>query len=363
MRGRIETVRLAIAGCGAISASIHLPNLADIAGVRVTALADPDPDALAAASRRFPDARALPDWLSLLEDEVADAILVALPAPLHAAAAEAVLRAGLHLYLEKPVATTLADGARVQAAANASDATAMVGLNYRFNPLFANLREVVRRGELGQVIAVRSGFCTHGHTSGWRSEDRTGAGVLLDLATHHADLIPHIAGSRITSVAAAVTDRPGAGDTVAATFELENGVLAQSVFSRGGPEQDTIEVIGEMGTAVVRRYESLTVEVRGRAAAGARRDQLRNVVRSARALPYLRDKGRSPGNEPSYRVALQTFIDCVRSGRAAEPGIRDGLDALAVVDTATRAVGTGTRLRLERTMVTDRRHEPTATSG
>jgi predicted dehydrogenase len=338
-------VRLGIAGCGAITTGIHLPNILAIEGIRVTAVADVDPAALRRVMDRVPNARAAADWHELIEGDDIDAVLVALPPALHAEAAAAVLEAGLHLYLEKPVATSDAQAERLCEIAAAADRVAMVGFNYRFNPLFAGLRDIVRGGTIGTLIAVRSCFSTHGRTTGWRADTGSG-GVLLDLGSHHADLLPFIAGSPITAVSAAVTERIE-GDTAAVTLRFENGVIAQSVFSAAGPEQDTVECIGETGTATVRRYESVAVELRGRDAAGARRDQLRNIVRTVHAAPYLVRKSRAPGSEPSWRTAIQEFVRSMEDDVPATPDLADGQASLAVITAAMRAAESGTTMRVE----------------
>jgi predicted dehydrogenase len=356
MRGTTGTVRLGIAGCGALSVGIHLPNSLNIAGLRVTAIADPDPAALRRAQHWVPDARAVSDWTELMEGDDVDAVLVALPTAFHAEAAVAVMRAGRHLYLEKPVATSLDSARSVQDAARDSDVIAMIGFNYRFNRLFAQLRAIAGDGTIGRLIAVRSCFSTCGQSVGWRADTGGGGGVLLDLASHHADLIPYITGRRVVAVGATVGSVTHEGDTAAVTLELEDGVIAQSLFTAAGPEQDTVELIGESGSATVRRYESLAVEVRGRNAAGARRDQLRNVLRSARAAPYLRAKRRAPGNEPSYLAALRRFVESMRTGSAASPGIEDGIEALAVIEAAGLAAAGGMVVRTQRHAATDSRN-------
>lgn len=334
-----NVVRLGVAGCGAITTGIHLPNLEDIAGVRVTAVADPDPDALARALHLVPDAHAMADWKSLLERDNVDAVLIALPAQLHAEAALAALRAGRHLYLELPVATDAGTALAVRTEAGNTDTVSMVGFNYRFNPLFEQLRDVIRAGVVGEVAAIRTVFSTHGSPVGWRAE--LDACALLDLGIHHIDLVRFIAGRQVDTVSAAFTGTVRADDTVALTLQLEDGVVAQSVFCSAGPEHDAIEIIGRKGVAAVRRYESVAVELRGPDAVLARRDQFMNVVRAVRAAPYLRDKLSSPGSEPSFGLALDHFVQAVLSGDPPEAGIDDGVEALAIVDAAIRSARSG----------------------
>lgn len=337
--------RIALAGCGAIATGVHLRNLIAMTDVRVTALADPDADARDRALRLAPGATTVESWRELLERDDVDAVLVALPAALQAAVGAAVLRAGKHLYLEKPVATSLDDANTLVQAAHDAGTVAMVGFNYRFNPLFRDLAAMLSAGRIGDLVAVRSMFSTNG-VAGWRAE-AGGGGVLLDLASHHVDLITHLTGLRVAHVQATVSAVLREGDTAALTLGLENGVIAQSTFSFAGPETDTVELIGRDGTATVRRYRATAVELRGGRAGDARRDQLRHLARSLSNVSYLGRKARSPGHEPSYRVALDRFVRATRVGGTATPGIEDGIRAVAVIDAAMRSAASGSRVRVD----------------
>jgi len=129
------SLAVGLIGCGAITRSAHLPVLLAIDDVRVTAIADSDPAALEAAHARVPHARAFHSAEELVAEGDVDAVIVAVPSALHADVAVAVLDGRKHLYLEKPIATTAADGRRVLDAWRRAGTIGVVGYNYRRNPL------------------------------------------------------------------------------------------------------------------------------------------------------------------------------------------------------------------------------------
>ena len=95
------------------------------------------------------------------------------PASQHAELAVAALEAGKHLYLEKPIATSVAEAEPVVAAWRCADRRAMIGFNYRHHPSYLAMRHAVVRGEIGNIVAVRVTFCTPRHwAAGWRRSSR-----------------------------------------------------------------------------------------------------------------------------------------------------------------------------------------------
>src|SRR6185369_1393335 len=102
-----ERLRVGIAGCGAIVQHAHLPLLQRRTDVQLVAVADPEGAAVAAVTRRSPGARPYASLSDMLAAVELDAVVIALPSALHAAAASEVFRAGLHAYIEKPLAITM----------------------------------------------------------------------------------------------------------------------------------------------------------------------------------------------------------------------------------------------------------------
>src|SRR5690349_4476182 len=128
-----STVAIGVIGCGQIAQAVHLPVLSRLPGVRVTALADTDATRLSQAAARVPRAACFSDYARLLATPEVDAVVICAPPALHAEVAVAALKANKHVYLEKPLATTLEDADRVCEVWRQSGRVGMIGFNYRFN--------------------------------------------------------------------------------------------------------------------------------------------------------------------------------------------------------------------------------------
>jgi predicted dehydrogenase len=336
-------LRVGIAGCGLVASQVHLPILSSRRDVQVVGVADVDPARRAAASRRVPEAGAFETYEEMLARADVDAVIVALPSSLHAQAAVAALRAGKHVYVEKPLATDL------QAAACALDVwretrrVAMVGFNYRFNPLYQSARRKLAAGAIGAPVAVRSVFSTTPTTAAhaWKASRATGGGVLLDLGSHHLDLIPFLLGARVCEVYARTRAGRTDADTASVDLRLDSGVVAQCLFSWSSVEEDRVEVYGERGKLAIDRAASVDARVTGPTRRLGRLADLAEALRFATRPAYLARKLRSPLAEPSYEVALGRFVASARTGTPAAPDFDDGYRGLAAVIAAEEAVHTG----------------------
>lgn len=342
----MSPLRIGFIGCGHLAREVHFPVLASLPGVEVVAVADPDPAARAEATRIVPSASGHAGHADLLGLDL-DAVVACPPTAAHADVACDVLAAGVPLYLEKPIATTLPDAARVVEAWQAAGVPAMLGFNYRFNPLYADLRRRLRSGEIGEVVAVRTAFSTRGGGGGWRGQRGSGGGVLLDLAAHHVDLVRFLLGDEVEAVSAGLRSRRTEDDTATLELRMASGVTVQTFCSLSAVEEDRAEVIGEGGVLRVSRYDSLAVERAGVSAAGAVPSVMGQVVRSAKAAPYLLQKRGAPWGEPSFQVALSAFTEAVRAGRPASPDPLDGYRGLAVLEAAERSAREGRLVSVE----------------
>lgn len=333
-----------LVGCGAIAQLAHLPVLASIAQARVVAIADPDARSLAAAGARVPGARTFATADELLEHGAVDAVVLALPTAGHADVAIAAFERGKHVYLEKPVAMDLAAGGRVLDAWRRSGRVGMMGFNYRRNVLYASAARRVRAGEVGTPLAIRSVFSTRASIAGdavrWRDDRATGGGVLLDLASHHIDLVRYITGLEVQSVAAHVRSNRTSQDTATLLLTLSGGITVEIFVSLSATEDDRLEIHGDGGKLVVDRYRALDVQRAGVSAHRSPAERAAAMFAQAMALPYAVTKLRSVGHEPSFRLAMLDFVDAALAGRQITPDISDGYASLAVVIAAEEAAAT-----------------------
>jgi len=334
--------RLALLGCGRIGQEVYLPLLRRRQDVQLTVVADESSDARARAARTAPTGAAVvSDWREALSRDDVDAAIVALPSALHCAAACEALARGLHVYVEKPLATSDADARAILTAQSAATSFAMIGFNYRFNPLYGELRARVRAGEVGRVRVVRTVFSAPAQQAkGWRESRRAGGGVLLELGSHHVDLLRFLTGLEIREVECRLTGQESTGECATLQLALENDIAAQIVVAFGTVAEDRVEVFGDRGALAVNRYQSLSPAARRLAVPG----RLQSVIasmRTIRRLPYLLSKRASPWHEPSHRAALDRFVDGARGRPGDGPTLIDGWASLKIVLAAEQSAATG----------------------
>lgn len=335
-------------GCGSLAREVLLPVLSRLSDVEVTVVADPDQDARDATVRFAPHARALADWRDAVARSDVDGVIVALPTAMHAEAAIAVIEAGRHLYLEKPVASTVEQGRRLAEVVRPKPyITVRVGFNYRFNPLIAELRRRLRAGTIGAVQEIRTTFSTRAVPGGWRRPEESGGGVLLDLGSHHIDLIRFITGDEIVAVGAEFARGALSSEQVVVAMQLSGGVRAQSMLATGMADEDRIEVTGERGALRVDRYRAWTV-AEHRAVPTSRVSALAKLAREAPgAIAYAFAKQGAPWHEPSFELSLRDFIAGCSGLAPAGATLADGVRALEIVEAARQSAVAGRVVVLE----------------
>ncbi len=261
--------RVALFGCGSIASAVHLRILDRARCAELVAVADPDPAGRERAERFAP---AVADAGELLGRADVDAVVICAPSAVHAELAVAAAKAGKHLYVEKPLATTLADGERVRDAVRDAGVIAAVGFNRRRHPLFRAARAAVQARLVGDVLAVETIFAEPAAAGGpaWRRDDEAGGGPVADLGSHHFDLARWLLGAEIESVEAR-----GGSATVFVRTSMSSGVEVESVFSREAARAARTRR-GSARAGRVRRYRVAAPP--GRAARG------RSIVRAVEAV-------------------------------------------------------------------------------
>lgn len=336
------TLNVGLIGCGEIARAVHLGALSRCRGLRVAALAESDSRRRDEASRRAPGAAVFSDYRDLLDDPAVDAVVVALPTELHADAAEAAFTAGKHVYLEKPIATSLDGAGRVVEAWRASGRVGMIGFNGRFNPLFMRAAEIVRSGALGELVAARSSMSrAERPLPDWKRSRGDGGGVLLDLASHHADLVVLLFGREVREVFAETRSLLSEDDTAVVHLRLDGGLVVQSLFSLCTADEDRFEIYGRAGRLAVDRVVSFDVEVAGPVADLARSGWLKRAFSSLPPVRALVARLRSPLREPAYDGAFERFASAVRGTDDPSPDLLDGYRSLQVVLAAEESARTG----------------------
>ncbi len=175
------------------------------AGSAVTIVCDSSERGRADAAAALPEATITGDLDELLRSDL-DAVLVLTPDHLHAPVVIPALRAGLAVFCEKPLATTIADCDEILQVAQQTGSRLYVGHNMRHMPVVTQLRDLIVTGRIGEVKAI---WCRHfvGHGGDfyfkdWHADRRNSTGLLVQKGAHDLDVIHWLAGGYSATVSA-----------------------------------------------------------------------------------------------------------------------------------------------------------------
>ena len=172
-------------------------------GLELVAACDRDLERRKAAERDFAGVRAYETIEELAADEGVDVAVVALPPVSHAEVAMALLRAGKHVVLEKPLCLAVADADALITEAAAGGRVLTVHQSRRWDQDFRAVRRAVDAGLLGEIFNVETFVGGFEHPCrAWHSEDTVSGGTVYDWGSHHIDWILHLFGCGPASVSA-----------------------------------------------------------------------------------------------------------------------------------------------------------------
>lgn len=257
----MDRLRVGILGCGAV-AGFHAVRLAALEEVQIVGLVDPNPQSIDRLRQRVSldgvPAFASPD--DLYQSVELDAVVVATPHTLHRPLILGALERGLHVLCEKPLACTPEETREIADAAAASGLTVTVGYQRHFDPGYVYMRELIDRGDLGELraVSITAGQnWNHWTQTGWRQlPELSGGGMLMDTGSHMVDVLCWLVGTPPLEVHAIVDNRgrPVDIDTTA-TIAFEGGVQAQLTVLGDAPFT-WLESVVVTGTKAALRYEN-----------------------------------------------------------------------------------------------------------
>lgn len=321
--------RLLLIGCGAFG-RVHLAALARL-GQEVSVL-EPDPAMRAAAP---PGTRFVEGLEAALRD--CEAAILATPPATHAPLAEAVLRAGRDLFLEKPATETAAQSAALHALAGGR--IVQLGLYFRFHPKAQAIHRLARAGGFGRIHHLSA------RMSGLKRA-RGDSGALLNDAVHFADLLPWIAGEAPSQVFATLSDPLHRGREDLAVIQLRFPSGASALIEAGCvlpgehadavvPGAETRKLLAVAGDAALAEVDFMAETLRLR----------RGAHRPAQGGAWLPDHAPAENLgaaalDPVGVVAAQlaAFLQAVRSRVKQGPDLHEGgVLPLRILDAARRS--------------------------
>ncbi|MBN8974202.1 MAG: Gfo/Idh/MocA family oxidoreductase [Rhizobiales bacterium] len=306
------TLRVGVIGAGVMGTN-HGRVLAGLPNVALVGIVDP----LDEHRKRADDLIGCPvfaDLDSLLAAGV-DAVTIAAPTHLHHEISLACIGRGVHVLVEKPIASTVEEGRAIVAAARRANVTLMVGHVERFNPAVAAVKKAIEGEDILSIAITRVGPFP---------PRMSNVGVVIDLAVHDIDLIRWFTESDIVDVqpqlSSAVAERE---DIALLQFRTASGVLAHI-------NTNWLTPFKARNVTVATRHKYVQGDLLTRQVTECFGFQPDGSY-SMRHLPV--------GHDEPLRAELISFVDAVRSGKA--PAV-SGEQGVASLEIATQCLATPT---------------------
>lgn len=313
---------------------IHGRNYAGrVDGARLVAVADANEESVRHAAAEFGLETWHTDYRALLDEPEVDAVVIVTPTSIHRDVAVAAAEAGKHIFCEKPMAMNTAECDEINRAAEAAGVVLQIGFMRRFDRNFVEAKEAVDRGEIGDVVMVRT--LTHGPSTPqpWMYDIQQSNGPLAEINSHDIDTVRWFTESEYHHLYAmagnfrcpeAREQYPDFYDNVVMTGTMENGmqgVVEGAAAVRYGYDSRA-EILGTEGILFVGDLADTNVVVSNR-----QQEMRRNTVKSWRGL--FRE---------AYHAEAQGFVEAVRNGTAPRVTGHDGRAAVEVVVAGNQSI-------------------------
>jgi UDP-N-acetylglucosamine 3-dehydrogenase len=307
-RSGSQLLRVGVVGVG-VMGSNHARVFAALQGVQLVGVSDPDPQQRELVTRvlKCPAVEQLDELLKL----GVDAVSIAAPTHLHRDIALKCIAHGIHVMVEKPIASNVEEGLEIIAAARNAGVTLMVGHVERFNPAVQAIKEAIRNEDILSIAITRVGPFP---------PRMSNVGIVIDLAVHDIDLICWFTDSDIVEVQPQLSSAKAEREDIALLqFRTASGVLAHINTNWLTPF----------------KARNVTVATRGKYVMG---DLLTREV--TECFGFQPDgsysmRHLSVGYEEPLRAELHAFITAIREG--GTPPV-SGEDAVASLEIATRCL-------------------------
>lgn len=310
-----------------------------------------------------------PDYNELLERDDISLVNICTPNYLHKEQTIAAIKAGKHVYCDKPLALNAADAAEMVAAAKESGLTCQVTFHNRFCPAVLRARQLVEDGFIGEVISFRAVYLHTGYNDpkrpmSWKMRRETsGAGALLDLGTHVIDMVRWLVGdfSKVNARLRTLikqrpvyTDSPELEDVTVddianMLIELPNGALGSIEVSRmatGSTDDLRFEIEGAKGSIAFNLMDanwlSIYDDSKPGGVYGGDRGWQRIECIQGYPAPAMLPGAKAPVGWMRFHVeSLHSFVSNVVDGRPGYPSFEDGLAVQRVCDAAVASSESG----------------------
>jgi predicted dehydrogenase len=209
----MDKMKIALIGCGKIANSAHLPALSVMPDLEIAYAADLIEERALSAQKQYGCRQALRDYRAALGDRDVKAVFVLTPNFSHYTITMDALKAGKHVFCEKPITSNYALSKEMAAEADKRNLILNIGVCNRYHKSVELIKNFVEQGRLGELYHIYCSFRSFRSIPGlggaFTSKEKSGGGVLIDWGIHFLDLILYITGVKIRSVSASTYNKLG----------------------------------------------------------------------------------------------------------------------------------------------------------
>jgi predicted dehydrogenase len=333
-----EPLRVAVVGLGYWGPNI-VRALHDVEDAEVAWICDLDLNALEVIGRRYPAVKRTTFLEEVLDDDSVDAVAIATPVTTHFPLASAVLRAGKHVFVEKPLAASSEEAAALIELAEEKDLVVMPGHTFLYSPAVNMVAEMIRSGELGDIYFVS----TSRVNLGLHQKD---VSVAWDLGPHDFSILRYWLGetpSHITALArgCVMTDTP---DVAFINLEFASGPVAHVEIAWLAPTKlRRTTICGSRKMVVYDDTSNEPVRVFDSGVAIPNPETFGEYKLTYRTGDIL--SPRVAAAEP-LQLELSDFCSSIRYGTAPRSSAALGLEVVRMVEAVDASLATGARAEL-----------------
>lgn len=325
-------INIGVIGCGYWGPNL-IRNLQALDESRVKTICDLDAGRLASMKRLYPDVKTTSDFSQILEDDQIHAVVIALPTRFHYEFGKQSLAAGKHTFIEKPLASSVAECEELVRLAKERRLTLMVGHTFIYSSPVRMIRDIVHSGQLGQLQYINSRRLNLGLF-------QKDINVAWDLAPHDISIILYIMHEMPRRVGchgkAHITS--GIEDVIQMTLNFSNGGFA--LIHNSWLDPNKVREMTFVGTEKMLVYND--IEPIEKIKIYDKRVQRPPHYETFAEFHYSYHYGdmhvpHIKQVEP-LKVECQHFIDCIKTGGKSESCGCEGTKVIRILETASKSL-------------------------
>lgn len=228
-----DAIRYAVVGLGRAGWDIHVDQLRGRSDAKIAAVLDPVEARRDQAAREF-GCKTYTSFSKLLKQDDIEVVIIASPSNRHGPDSKAAFKAGKHVVVEKPMATSLRQADSMIQASEDAGRKLFIHQNYRVFKEFLLMKEVIASGKLGRIFHIRNYISDFARRNDWQTLSKNGGGVLNNTCVHFLDQILQLLPGTVTKVMSDMKQIVSAGDVedhVKAFIKTDAGATADMEIS------------------------------------------------------------------------------------------------------------------------------------